>query len=397
MSRAAVSVIIPTHNYARFLGATIASVLAQQPVRPEIIVVDDASTDDTQAVIARFRDVRYYYQSHSGVAAARNRGAAEAGGDVLWFLDADDQLTPGAVDALSAFLDRHPAVDAVVGTWTYMDASGAPLPQSGRIPPGPLTARQIVLDVGQPATPGAALIRRVTFEGLGGFDASVSPAEDLDLWIRLAAAGGRIVGVDHPTIRIRVHGHNASGQADVMARQSGTVYDRFADTQPDGREVRRRARFYAGLALAAACWQDGNQERWRAVLMDPSVEGSPAWESPETFVRLAYLVLPHGSRARSVLRARWREVAAALADALTVLERGPAQDRRRIAAGLVALAEVQWSADQVACARSTLSRALRTYPRAIRFPGVPSMVLKSLLPRVVIDRVRSLRRSASLR
>ena len=391
MSRAAVSVIIPTHNYGRFLRTTIASVLAQQQVRPDVVVVDDASTDDTRAVVAGFHDVRYFYQSHRGVAVARNRGAAEARGDAFWFLDADDRLTPGAVDALSAFLDRHPGVDAVIGGWVYMDASGRVLPQQGGMPGGTIRAEQIVRH-GCPATLGTALIRRRAFEQLGGFDEALSGATDLDFWLRLITSGGQMTGVQVPVLRMLVHAGSMSTNADAMVQEILSVYARV---RIDG-ALREQAVFHHRVALAAAYWQTGDRERWRTALMEPSVEGSPAWESPETFVRLAYLLLPHGLRARSVLRARWREVAAALADALTVLERGPARGPRRTAAGLTALADLQWSADQVTGARRTLSRALRTYPRAIRFPGMPSMVLKLLLPRVVIDGVRSRRRSASL-
>ncbi len=92
MTKARVSVIIPTYNYGRFLEATLSSVLGHVPGIPEVIVVDDASTDDTASVVAKFPQVRYVRQDHLGVAAARNRGAAEADGEFLCFLDSDDQL-----------------------------------------------------------------------------------------------------------------------------------------------------------------------------------------------------------------------------------------------------------------------------------------------------------------
>jgi hypothetical protein len=88
-----------------------------------------------------------------------------------------------------AFMDSHPEVDAVAGSWIFMNASGAPLQETARTPPGPLSAWQIVRDVRQPAI-GSTLVRRAVFQRLEGFDGTVSPAEDLDFWIRLAAAGG---------------------------------------------------------------------------------------------------------------------------------------------------------------------------------------------------------------
>lgn len=69
-----VSVIIPTYNYARFIGEAIESVLAQTHRDFEIIVVDDGSTDETGDVVSRFSEVRYIYQPNQGIASARNEG-----------------------------------------------------------------------------------------------------------------------------------------------------------------------------------------------------------------------------------------------------------------------------------------------------------------------------------
>src|SRR5579863_4931679 len=90
-----VSVVIPTYNYARFLGQAIDSVLAQTCPVKEIIVVDDGSTDDTFNVLARYGPaVRALKQKNCGPAAARNRGVGIAGGDLIAFLDADDFWMP---------------------------------------------------------------------------------------------------------------------------------------------------------------------------------------------------------------------------------------------------------------------------------------------------------------
>jgi len=388
-------VIIPTYNYGRFLGATLESVLAQAPETPEVIVVDDASTDDTRSVVERFPQVRYFHQAHLGVAAARNRGAAEAGGEFFCFLDSDDQLISGALHGHVAFLDAHPDVDAVVGGWVYVDASGVSLPQTGRIPAGPVTAEQIVREGCQPATPGTALVRREAFEQVGGFDGTVSPAEDLDFWIHVAASGGRIVGVERAAMRMRVHEGSATTQVERMARQATIVYERFCAAEDRVGTLSASALFYTRVALAAAYWQRGQRERWRAHLLDPLVETSTAWESPEIFVRLAWLLLPNGWRATSVLRARLSEVAEGLCDAIETLETGPSRTRRRAAAGFVALADLYWASARTDTARRVLRRALAEYPMALRFPRVSSMLLKSLLPAPVLGRIRSLRHASS--
>ncbi|MCX6954347.1 MAG: glycosyltransferase family A protein, partial [Verrucomicrobia bacterium] len=95
-----VSVVIPCFNSARWLPATLDSVLAQTWPRVEIIVVDDGSRDDSLAVARRYasRGVRVESIANSGAAAARNHGLALARGDYLQFLDADDLLAPDKLE-----------------------------------------------------------------------------------------------------------------------------------------------------------------------------------------------------------------------------------------------------------------------------------------------------------
>ena len=97
--RPLVSVVIPCFNQARFLGAAIASALAQTHTPVEVVVVDDGSTDDTAAVTARFPGVRYVRQENAGLSAARNTGLGKSRGAYLAFLDADDVLLPRAAES----------------------------------------------------------------------------------------------------------------------------------------------------------------------------------------------------------------------------------------------------------------------------------------------------------
>lgn len=108
---ASVSVIVPTFNRARWLGNAIRSALHQLHAGDELIVIDDGSTDDTPAVVAAFGErVTYLRGEHRGAGPARNLGLAHARGDLVAFLDDDDEWLPGKLARQRAFLEAHPDV-----------------------------------------------------------------------------------------------------------------------------------------------------------------------------------------------------------------------------------------------------------------------------------------------
>ena len=126
--RPLVSAIVPVHNGERYLGAALESIFAQRYEPLEVIVVDDGSRDGSVAVAAQFA-VRLVRQENRGVAAARNRGLAEARGDLLAFLDQDDAWPPGKLDTQVAFLAANPAVDFVLGAIAVLAEPGVAPPR----------------------------------------------------------------------------------------------------------------------------------------------------------------------------------------------------------------------------------------------------------------------------
>src|SRR4051794_23095793 len=122
-----VSVVIPAFNHAAFLSAAIKSVLGQSDSSYELIVVDDGSTDDTRAVVARYRQVRYVYQENRGLSAARNAGLRLSIGAFVVFLDADDILEPQALAVGRANLVAHPDWAFVSGAHRRVDTELRPI------------------------------------------------------------------------------------------------------------------------------------------------------------------------------------------------------------------------------------------------------------------------------
>lgn len=184
------SVIIPAYNSAATLAALLDSLVGQAAEHDEIIVVDDASTDDTPTRVAGFPSVRSVcHDINRGAGAARNRGARAAGAPLLLFLDADTVADPGLLARVATFFETHPAVDAASGAYLernperhafarYLDASEAAMRAADDGPaPGSLAGC-------------VCAIRREAFLAVGGFSEDRRQAlEDIELGLRLARAG----------------------------------------------------------------------------------------------------------------------------------------------------------------------------------------------------------------
>jgi hypothetical protein len=120
-----VSVVIPTYNRAHLVPRALASALAEITPRDEIIVVDDGSSDDTEQVLAPYRDrIRYLRTPNRGAGAARNRGIREATRDLVAFLDSDDEWMPGKLELARRWLEARPDVLFVFSEFAVTDSAG---------------------------------------------------------------------------------------------------------------------------------------------------------------------------------------------------------------------------------------------------------------------------------
>lgn len=208
--RGCISVVIPTYNRAHYLGEAVSSVIAQGDAVGEIVVVDDGSTDNTEAVLAAIGDprIRLVKQANRGPAVARNHGWQVARGEFVQFLDSDDVLPQGTSSRMLATARRHPG-HVVYGGVTYhgsdvwgpVCASGAIAERSGRIL-GEVSRMSF-------GTIFASLIPREALGRIGGFEMpeEVQPCEDFDFALRLALT---YPFVREPGIcyRVRLHESN---------------------------------------------------------------------------------------------------------------------------------------------------------------------------------------------
>lgn len=251
------SIIIPAYNQARYLSQAIESALCQSAAIVEIIVVDDGSTDETPEVVARYArhpSLRAIRQPNAGLPAARNRGAREATGDYLCFLDSDDWLAPDKIRSQAAILDADPDVALAYCDIVTVDEAGQPLPeqytvaQAGRVLSGDIFPS---LMIGGYFPPHTVLLRRDVFTEAGGFDPTLGGHADYDLWLRVAATH-RAVFVEERLAYYRTHPTSMSKDGLHMSESRLATLCKVARQHPER----------AGAALHAL--QQLNQELHQA-------------------------------------------------------------------------------------------------------------------------------------
>ena len=195
-----VSVVIPAHQAACFLGEAIDSVLAQDRAPAEIVVVDDGSTDATSEVARSFGDrVRLLVHARNrGEAAARNTGLRAAEGEVVMMHDADDRMRPHRLQVeVGVLVERGPATGCVLARTRPFSDDGRDLPPWAG---------------GDDDAYGNALVTawRATYDRVGGYDESFPTGTDVDWLVRVRAAGLAVGLIDQVLTERRVHDGNLS-------------------------------------------------------------------------------------------------------------------------------------------------------------------------------------------
>lgn len=201
----AVSVIVPLYNYAKLVGETLDSVRKQSFADLMLIVVDDASTDDSLAVVQRWMEEHsdcglslrlLSHQANAGLAKTRNTGIVAAQSAACFFLDADNLLYPRCIERHVAALERHP--DSA-GAYALIEEFGS---ASGIM--GSSVFSRDALKRGN-YIDAMAMLRREALDALGGYRDIEHGWEDYDLWLRLCDAGERMVHIPRILSRYRNH------------------------------------------------------------------------------------------------------------------------------------------------------------------------------------------------
>jgi glycosyltransferase involved in cell wall biosynthesis len=180
-----VSIITPSFNQARYIEATIQSVLGQEYPRIEYIIVDGGSTDGTVDVIKKYKNGLAWWVSEKdkGQTDAINKGFARATGDILAWINSDDTYEPGAITAAVKYLQEHPDVGMVYADCNFINEDGRVIGKFGSAQTDYRLLRQGYVHIPQQTM----FFRADLWRQVGPLDPSFYFAMDYDLWTRLAA------------------------------------------------------------------------------------------------------------------------------------------------------------------------------------------------------------------
>lgn len=284
----AVSVIVPAYNVADYVAEALESLLNQTFRDFEVIIVDDGSTDNTADCIApyladsRFRLIR---QTNHGLAAARNRGIAEARAPFVAMLDSDDRYRPTYLERMLQRAHGLPAVDFVTcDAQSFADNGGAGAIFSHRYAQAePITLERLLAN--EAHVFGLSVVRTNVIRHVGGYDGQLRAAEDLDLWLRLLG-NGHVGGlVPDVLVDYRRRPNSLSAQGARLHQFHARALEKAIATLPDGtakqlakmQHAQRRAlaqfehgvdevlagRIRAGIAAIRASGHKQGSAKWR--------------------------------------------------------------------------------------------------------------------------------------
>jgi teichuronic acid biosynthesis glycosyltransferase TuaG len=265
----AVSVIIPAYNAEAFLERAIRSVEAQSFRDFELVVVDDGSTDGTADIARGFDSVRYVRGSHQGEAGARNLGLEEAEGDLVAFVDADDEWLPEKLGRQVAFMEKLGSSFSYTDCYLVRDGSRVRYSTLAQPRHGEILSDLIDDWLDQAfLLPTEVMASRQLLQSAGGFETGLSTAGHVDygLWLKLALRGTRFDYLDEP-LALWYRGHESvSSDAVEMVERYRAALRYFSSTYEFPAEARERIARALARSNATLAVELLKQRRFREAL-----------------------------------------------------------------------------------------------------------------------------------
>jgi glycosyltransferase involved in cell wall biosynthesis len=305
---ATVDVIIPCYNYGRYLRDCVNSVLTQAGVDVRVLIIDDASTDNSADVAkALTRDPRVTFRRHGrnhGHIATYNEGIEWLTSDYMLLISADDALVPGALERAARVLDAHPGVSFTYGNQIVFSTESLPQvegnePADFRIITAEALFAQACGGGDNPVPTPTAVVRTSEQKAVGGYRPELPHTGDLEMWLRLATRGDIGVLTARQAMK-RVHGSNMEltylGVPDLEQRRAAftSVFEREAAGRPELQAYRAVSdRSLANFAFwsASKSFERGDTARCNGLLrfaatVNPELRDAPEWKRLKWKLRL---------------------------------------------------------------------------------------------------------------
>lgn len=209
-----ISVVIPLYNKEKQIACTLQSVFEQTFQNFEIVIVDDGSTDNSVEEVEKFDDsrIRLIHQTNAGVSAARNRGIEEARGELIAFLDADDEWMPEYLATQYGLYQKYPECSVYACNYEFRDSEGKVTPTIIRKLPfegedGILSNYFEVASCSHPPICSISImVKKMAIQAIGGFPLGIKSGEDLLTWARLAVSGAIVYSRKSLAVFVRDEG-----------------------------------------------------------------------------------------------------------------------------------------------------------------------------------------------
>lgn len=292
-----VDVIVPCYRYGHFLEQCVKSVLMQSGPAVRVLIIDDASPDNTSEVASELarQDPRVtvlHHEQNRGHIASYNEGIAWATAEYLLVLSADDHLLPGALERASLLMDANPEMSLTFGVTLYSNLTGVILWEERKIScrePNKILSRQEFLELSCieniVATP-SAVVRTSVQKKAGGYCAELPHSGDVEMWLRLAAHGSSVGYITTPQAVYRKHNENMStayyadfGLGDMKQRELAlrTFFSKYAASIAHGSQLYQRAQYRVAklaVAWASTAWERGAVRKSQE-LLEFAIRASP--------------------------------------------------------------------------------------------------------------------------
>lgn len=248
-----ISVIIPLYNKGVLIKRAIDSVLSQTYQEFEIVVIDDGSTDESASYVKEYEDVRikYYYKENGGVSSARNFGVAQAKGDWIVFLDADDEFDPHAFVYFAQLIKEFPKEKVFIGQQEKTRESIDFIQEQTGCPFFMMWLNRFY------PRPGAVIIHREVLKQIKGYDIRQSFYEDLEFGLRILTCGG-VVYFNKQIIKYNQDGTGLSATFHPVEQEMAYYIPEIVKTQNPG--FWYSALLYENLEAEILWWQQHGNE-----------------------------------------------------------------------------------------------------------------------------------------